>query len=159
MNSPLKLAHIVAAVAEAWSISPRDVRSKMSTPVIVEARHAVAKLARMLTRNSYQEIGRALDQDHTTALAGARRMGVILAESGDAAVRFAAAHAALLVVERAGLAHLLDAIDAVAVARRIEARPERFAAMATAHEVTAMAQWIVENASRAAVTAHLTEES
>jgi hypothetical protein len=143
----LKLAHIVAAVAEAWNLHPRDLRSNRRTPVLAEARGAVALLARQLTDASYPMIGQALDgKDHTGVISARKRMEEALAEGGDAAIRFTAAHTALLVVEKAGLAHLLDAIDAVAVARRIEAKPERYAAMATANEITAMAQWIVDMA-------------
>lgn len=143
----LKLAHIVAACAEAWNLHPRDLRSARRTPQIVEARWAVALLARNLTEASFPKIGAALgDQDHSSVVHGARRMEERLAEDEAAGIRFSAAHAALLVIEKAGLAHLLDAIDAVAVARRIEAKPERYAAMATANEITAMAQWIVDMA-------------
>jgi hypothetical protein len=143
----LRLAHIVAACAEAWEVQPREIRNSRRSPALIEARWAVALLAREMTDASFTRIGLALgDKDHSSAFHGASRMEQRLAESESAAIRFAAARTALIVIQKAGLAHLLDAIDAVAVARRIEARPERFAAMATTNEITAMAQWIVEMA-------------
>lgn len=143
----VRLAHIAAAVAEAWSIHPRDLRRESRAPAFVEARWAFARLARMLTEASFPEIGRAIGVHHTTAMSGAEAMETRLQDSEAARLRFEAARGALLILERAGLAHLLDALDAVAIARRIQARPERYAAMATAHEITAMAQWIAEAAS------------
>lgn len=140
----LKLAHIAAAVAEAWSIAPRDLRRETRTPVTVEARWAFARLAREMTDASYPAIGRALGQHHTSAMNGAASMEARLVESDTARLRFEGARGALLILERAGLAHLLGSLDAVAIARRIEAQPERHAAMATVHEITAMAQHIVE---------------
>jgi hypothetical protein len=143
----LKIAHVMAAVAHAWEIEPRQLKSQSRVDRIVEARFAVAHLARRLTAASFPMIGKALGQaDHSTAHYGAARMAERLSQSEEARLRYQAAELALQIVERAGLAHLLDAIDAVAVARRIEARPERYAAMATAHEITAMAQWIVDMA-------------
>jgi hypothetical protein len=150
MSRSLKIAHVMAAVAEAWGVTTRELRSFRRTNDLIEARFAVCALSRLLTEASYPMIGRALgDRDHGSIMSGARRMEALIASSETARIRYEAAYTALLVVEKAGLAHLLGSIDPVEVAHRIDGRPERYAAMATAHEITAMARWIVEMAGPA----------
>jgi chromosomal replication initiator protein len=143
----LKVAHCVAAAAEAFAVSPADIRSTRTGKTATRPRFAAIGLACEMTEASYAVIGRAVGaRDHTSIMNARDRCAELRVTDRDFALAYEAARTALTILERAGLAHLLDTIDAVAVARRIEAQPTRYAAMATAHEITAMAQWIVDMA-------------
>jgi chromosomal replication initiation ATPase DnaA len=59
---------IIAVVAEETGVSRHDILGPWQNRDAINARQLVCWLARMTTRHSYPEIGRALNRDHTTVM-------------------------------------------------------------------------------------------
>jgi hypothetical protein len=75
LTRPPTVAAILAAVAEAYGLSPRDIASERRTYAVVRPRQLVMYLASTYTPRSFAHIGRLLGgKDHTTALYGARQI-------------------------------------------------------------------------------------
>ncbi|MCO4053432.1 MAG: hypothetical protein HEQ16_05155 [Bosea sp.] len=145
MKGVITVAHIMSVAAEVWGVSVSDIQSTRRAQPIVEARFATAGLARELTTASYTIIGRALcDLDHTRALHGASRAAELVASDPAFALRYETARMTLSIMERASLTHLIESVDPVAVARRIDEAPRRAAMLATDAEIAAMAALIVK---------------
>jgi chromosomal replication initiator protein len=67
---------IIEAVATAFAIAPRVIRSGRRDKSAVIARHCAMWLSRQMTRHSYPTIARAMGNlDHTTVMHGVRRIG------------------------------------------------------------------------------------
>jgi hypothetical protein len=144
MPGVLKVSHIIAVVAGEFGTTAMALCSDKVQRQLIQARRAVALLACELTGASYPVIGRALGgRDHTTILTAHRAAQAALAVDPDFALQIEALRQALLIIQRANLLNILDQVDPVAAARRIDANPERLAAQATALEIAAMARLIV----------------
>jgi hypothetical protein len=69
------LSLIIQMAADAFGVTPRDLRSDRRDRRVVVARHAAMWLARLMTGHSLPAIGRAFgDRDHTTVLYAVSRM-------------------------------------------------------------------------------------
>lgn len=67
------VAEVVAQVAHKHGLAPKDILSASRTAPIVRARHECWR--RLRERGwSYPAIARAFDRDHTTVLAGVRKV-------------------------------------------------------------------------------------
>ena len=74
------LGEVVAAVCEAWMISPGDLLSRWRPHRISYPRYAAMKLTRKLTRASYPQIGVMFDKDHSSVIHAMKRACVLLQE-------------------------------------------------------------------------------
>jgi chromosomal replication initiator protein len=67
---------IIEAVATAFAVTPRVIRSSRRNSSAVMARHCAMWLSRQMTTHSYPAIARAMGNlDHTTVIHGVRRIG------------------------------------------------------------------------------------
>lgn len=74
-KQPVSIADILRIVCAGEQIERDVVLSAMRTAPVVNVRHIVMYLARVLTGHSYPEIGRRLGgRDHTTILVAVRKM-------------------------------------------------------------------------------------
>jgi chromosomal replication initiation ATPase DnaA len=82
-----RLRDIVAAVASAFEVPAPRMLSESRRPPIVRARHACVLLARQRTEQSYVQIARLLNRDHSTVQHSARVATRLELEDGDFAAR------------------------------------------------------------------------
>ena len=66
MPTRILLADIIAAVARAYKMKPKDLRRKSNEREYVEPRQVAIYLARTLTRATLPQIGRELGKHHST---------------------------------------------------------------------------------------------
>lgn len=86
------LDSIVVACAEAFDLTPKNLKSQSRLAAYARARFAYYLLARELTRCGGEKIGRAVHRgDHTTVLHGLRRASQMERRDPDFAARLAAA--------------------------------------------------------------------
>jgi len=74
MQTPLKIAKIEEVIAQAANVRVEDIRSKRRDREIADARHAIWFVAHDHLGYSYTLLGEIYEKDHTTVLAGVRRM-------------------------------------------------------------------------------------
>jgi chromosomal replication initiator protein len=72
------LEEALFASAQAFGISPEEIRGRAQPQRIVRARHAFVYLARTVLAESFPRIGRALGRDHTTAISSMRRAEALI---------------------------------------------------------------------------------
>jgi chromosomal replication initiator protein len=96
------LSLIIQMAADAFGVTPRDLRSDRRDRRVVVARHAAMWLARLMTGHSLPAIGRAFgDRDHTTVLYAVSRNGQRMAEDAAVADRVLVLQAALAAPDEA----------------------------------------------------------
>jgi chromosomal replication initiator protein len=77
-SSPPSIAEIAAATARCFSVSVSDLRSPSRARAVVTARDVAMYVARQLTGESLQRIGRHFGgRDHTTVLHGCRKVELL----------------------------------------------------------------------------------
>jgi chromosomal replication initiator protein len=156
----LTVDQVIAVTAEAFDLTPRDLRSARRSAELVAARFAAAWLARRHTEASYPLIGRRMGgRDHQSIIHAERRAAEWLTGDESFAARVAAAEIAIAALTRLNLISALDGVDVVALARRVDAAPARAATSVSTVEIAAMAAWIVERSGPAPTETSPTETS
>lgn len=144
MIRALTVEQVRRVVCEVWGVTVRDLRSDVRQAELVRPRFALAWLARRHTEANYPTIARLMRRDHQTIMHAESRAAELLATDAAFAEQVAAAEITIAALHRLALIQALDGVDVVAVARRIDASPNRNAAAASVAEIAAMAAWIVD---------------
>ena len=63
----------IRVAAEAFGLTPEDLKGRAQPQRIVRARHAYVMVGRQLLNESFPRIARAIGRDHTTAISSMRR--------------------------------------------------------------------------------------
>lgn len=136
------VAVVIAATAEAYGLTPRQVLSRSVSREVLDARTMAMHVARRLTKQSLPAIGKRFRRDHTTVLAADRRVAELAASQEQV---------------RAKLDQIADAVRigqvnaaTVAAARRALGEPE----LAARPPAPAMRQEIVAAIAAARVWRH-----
>jgi len=78
---PVSLRDIKDAVSETFEVSIPEIDGKRRTQRVVRARHATTYLAKLLTQESYLQIGAAIGgRDHSTIISSMRRAEALVAK-------------------------------------------------------------------------------
>jgi chromosomal replication initiator protein len=83
----LTMGLIVRVTAETYDVALKDLLSSRRTHKFIEPREVAMYLCRVLTDYSFPQIGRTLHRDHTSVLAGFRRVGRRILDNPDFAAR------------------------------------------------------------------------
>lgn len=93
--APPRLERVVAIVAEAFGVGPRELFGRSQCRRVVRARQACFALASAHARCSLADLGGAFDRDHSTVGYGIGRARSLVEHDRDYAGRFRAAEARL----------------------------------------------------------------
>lgn len=90
----VSLEEMLTIAAEAFGISPEEIRGRAQPQRIARARHAFVFVARTALAESFPRIGRVLGRDHTTVISSLRRAEALIVRdkifmAGVAAIRVA----------------------------------------------------------------------
>lgn len=90
----VSLEEMLTIAAEAFGISPEEIRGRAQPQRIARARHAFVYVARTALAESFPRIGRVLGRDHTTVISSLRRAEALIVrdkifKAGVAAIRIA----------------------------------------------------------------------
>ena len=156
MSALLSIAQVAAVVADHAGVSVNDLKSARREKQVAAARHIAIYLARALTRHSFPTIGRWFgDRDHTTAQHAARRVASQMTSDPELADHVNGLLLALGALARTGQAKLIQTLDALAVARRLAPADDRALLHASPHEISALAQRVVDAQAALDHAAHL----
>lgn len=141
MASFVSVNTILEAAAAAFDVEPRALRTPRRGGLqVIQARKAACLLARDLTDQTYEQVGRSIGmRDHTTILHAVRAAEAKSVSDPDFAMRMAAARTAIRLVSQSELSRLLADPDAVAIAHRLCADPVREATRVSTLETLALA--------------------
>ena len=136
---------IVEAASAAFDVSPMMMLSASRRQSFVRARDAAALLATELTLHSSPSIGRHLgERDHSTILQSIERAQALCGTDHEFAAKVNAARIAVLAIARSSIGQHFASIDAIAVAERICADPDRQAMRISTGEVIALANRLLD---------------
>ena len=143
----LTVAAIIDVVQDVFGVPANQLLSPRREQSIYRARVAVFGLALELTTKSLVQIARAVgNRDHTTAMSCRDRYQVLLQspDEGEFQAMIEVARKTLEIIRRHHIHAEIWNIDAAGVARRVLANPVRGPLAASALEVRAMAQRILD---------------
>lgn len=140
--SAVTIETIFSAVETASGVAKSEILSDRQSSRESVARFTVWWLARRFTEMSIRDIGRATNRDEASVHHGLRRVADLRQSDPVFLAGTDALVAALTVIERQNLS-LRPAIDPIAVATRIAARPEREAVRVSTEDIIAMARELI----------------
>jgi len=145
---PVSLGQIIAAVEVASGLTRREILSDRRAPELIAARFTLFWLASKLTTLSTIRIGDATRRDPSTVWHAIQRAEEERARDPEFRAATDALFTTLLELERAGHLNLAAAVDPIATARRVLARPEREAVRVSTAEIIALCRVVVDAADQ-----------
>ena len=105
--APVTVDDIVAEASRYYGVEPSAIRGKSRARSIVTARNVVIYLASVIIGKSSQELGAALNRDHSTVLHSVRQVSDALSSDGDFAAEVEAMKSNILSKHKSNLAKRL----------------------------------------------------